>query len=263
MTLYDAITAAVAHFERNGYTSPEELEYWLKSIRESAVGSMMPEHKLMELVNDKLTKTMASVIRKSERQVSRFTLEKVKPKLRDELSRRIMSNANLIRLNREQAIQRTLQRFSGWATSIPDGGSKAVDTVATKTNIRKALAQLPFEERRVIIDQGHKFASTLNEIIAVDGGAIAAVWHSHYRQPGYNYRKDHKERDQRVYAIRGNWALDQGLMKPGPNGYTDDITKPGEEVFCRCFATYIYYLHKLPDDMLTAKGKEKINVLSK
>jgi hypothetical protein len=47
-------------------------------------------------------------------------------------------------------------------------------------------------------------------------------------------------------------------VKPGPNGYTDAITQPGEEVFCRCFYEYIYALRDMPDDMITAKGKAKL-----
>ena len=111
---------------------------------------------------------------------------------------------------------------------------------------------------RLQIDQGHKFSNTLNDIIAVDGGAIAAKWKSHYRQPGYDYREDHKERDGNYYAIRGSWAMEKGLMNKG-EGYTDDMTMPGEEIFCRCGYTYIYSLRKIPEEMLTSKGKAHIH----
>jgi hypothetical protein len=93
--------------------------------------------------------------------------------------------------------------------------------------------------------------------VAQDGGAIAGRWRSHYRQVGYNYRVDHKERDGLVYAIRGNWAIDKGLMNKGV-GYTDEITAAGEEVFCRCQMIYIYGLGKLPNDMLTSKGESEL-----
>lgn len=167
--------------------------------------------------------------------MQRFTIDKVKHKLRAELDRRIVTSANLIKLNRAQAIEKTLQRFEGWATSIPIGGTKIAEKRTIKGNVATSLKQLPFEERRVIIDQGHKFVSNLNEILAHDGGAIAAVWHSHWRQKNYNYREDHKERDELIYAVRDSWAIKQGLMNKGPNGYTDDITKPGEEVFAGVF----------------------------
>jgi hypothetical protein len=187
-----------------------------------------------------------------------WRLKQLAPRLHTELDRRIMANAQLIRLNRTRAIETTLQRFSGWSTSIPAGGSKVVDKVDVKSGIRKSLARLPFEERRVLIDQGHKFVGDLNLIIAHDGGAIAGEWHSHFRQAGYNYRPDHKERDGLFFVVPGNWAIEKGFMKAIDGRYTDKITKPGEEIFCRCSYRYVYNLRDLPDDMLTAKGREEL-----
>jgi hypothetical protein len=133
-----------------------------------------------------------------------------------------------------------------------------VDRNDTKHDIRKALASLPFEERRVAIDQGHKLISDINNLVALDGEAIAAEWHSKWRQRGYDYREDHKERDLLVYAVRGCWAVEKGLIKPGPAGYTDEITRPAEEPFCGCYYRYIYNLRDLPANMLTEKGKEAL-----
>jgi hypothetical protein len=169
-----------------------------------------------------------------------------------------MASANLIKLNREKAIQSTLQRFSGWATSIPAGGSNVQDKPEVKSDVSKSLKQLPFEERRVAIDQGHKLISAINDIVAQDGGAIAAVWHSNWRQQNYNYREDHRERDRKVYLIRDSWAHKAGLVKPGKVGYTDEITQPAEEPMCRCFYLFVYSLEDLPADMLTEKGREEI-----
>jgi hypothetical protein len=42
-------------------------------------------------------------------------------------------------------------------------------------------------------------------------------------------------------------------------GYTDEMSTPGEEVYCRCAYVYIYSLRKLPDEMLTIKGKNLLN----
>jgi hypothetical protein len=155
-------------------------------------------------------------------------------------------------------IEKTAQRFAGWASSVPAGGSRAVEVKDVKDNIRKALTSLPFEERRCIIDQSAKFVSALNDVIATDGGAIAGRWHSQWRRRGYSYREDHKERDQKVYAIRGNWALQKGLMKPGQDGYTDQITKPAEEVYCGCSYQFLYNLRDLPESMVTARGRESL-----
>lgn len=109
-----------------------------------------------------------------------------------------------------------------------------------------------------MIDQGHKFVSALNDLVATDGGAIAARWSSNWRQPGYHYRKDHKERDGEIYLIRGSWAQAKGLVKPGKAGYVDQTTRPGEEVYCRCDYVYLYNVSDLPAEMLTEKGKSEL-----
>ena len=69
-------------------------------------------------------------------------------------------------------------------------------------------------------------------MLAKSTSAIAAEWRSNWRQSGYDYRKDHKERDRKVYMLRDNWAQAKGLVKPGAAGYYEDITSAGEEVFC-------------------------------
>jgi hypothetical protein len=148
--------------------------------------------------------------------------------------------------------------FAGWSTSIPVGGSETTSRRETGKEIRKSLSQLPFEDRRVLIDQGHKLTASINAVVAQEGGAIALTWRSHWRQVGYDYREDHKDRDDKVYAIRGSWALQQGMMKPGSAGYYEDVTAVGEEIFCRCWAEYIYSLRSLPEDMLTKKGAEAL-----
>ena len=51
-------------------------------------------------------------------------------------------------------------------------------------------------------------------------------------------------------------------MKPGAVGYTDEVMEPGQEVYCRCWHAYIYNLKSVPDDMLTAKGRDEIKRMS-
>jgi len=258
-SFYDTVTAAIRDFTLHGYDDKERLAYWTERLKKAASENMVSDVVLKATMQKNLSRIYDSLVLRGgiltkHKGVERFTLEHVKPKLRAELDRRIVAAANLIKLNREEAIQNTLLRFSGWATSIPAGGSKTVNKTEEKQKVRKSLRQLPFEERRVLIDQGHKFVSSLNSILAKDANAIAAEWHSHWQQLNYNYRRDHKERDKKVYAIRGNWAIKAGLMHANENGYTDQITEPGEEVFCRCYYRYIYNLRDLPDDMLTEKG---------
>jgi len=257
------ITDAVADMTAHGFDSEQRVLDWVERIRAAALADLTP----MPVVEKELARVMeATYTRQVERGgilskhpgVPQYTIDRVKPKLRAELDRRIMTSTSLIKLNRPQAVAKTLQRFQGWATSIPAGGSKVVEKVPVKSEIRKALAQLPFEERRLVIDQGAKLVSAISNIVAVDGGAIAVEWHSHWRDASYNYRPDHKARDGKVYAIKGNWAIDKGLMKAGPNGYYEDNEAFAEAPFCRCFGTYIYALRRLPDDMLTEKGRQAL-----
>lgn len=175
--------------------------------------------------------------------------------MRGQLSRYLLQSMNLIRRNRREAMETTLSRFSGWVSSVPEGGSKIIDKNKVKGHLSKRLQSQSYEGRRLATDQGHKMISAIDRVVAENTSAIAARWRSNWRRPGYNYREDHKERDDRVYVIRGNWALQAGLMKVGKAGYTDEITQPGEEVSCSCWYEYVHSLRDLPDDMVTAKGR--------
>ena len=257
MTFFEVLTAAINDIIEYGFDSKARIDGWLKKIRKAAEEALIPESQMQKEMEKALYSAFSRLVIKGglvNKDVSRYDIDKLKPKLRAELDRRIMASANLIQYNREEAISNTLRRFEGWATSIPKGGSKVVDKVKQKQVIKKSLGKMGFEQRRVIIDQTHKLVSNINDIVAVDNGAIAAEWHSHWRQPNYNYRKDHKERDQNIYVVRGNWASEKGLIK-SVNGYTDQITSPGEEVYCRCNYKYIYNLRQLPKEMLTKKGE--------
>jgi hypothetical protein len=262
-TFFETVTAAIRDFEEFGFDSVERMTYWTDRIRKAAAESLTPEHVLQETLSQTLSGIYRRMIDdgqilKTHVGISRFTVDRIKPKLRTELDRRMMVSRSLIKLNREQMIEKTTQRFAGWASSVPAGGSRAVETKDVKDNVRKALTSLPFEERRCVIDQSAKFVSALNDMVATDGGAIAGRWHSQWRRRGYQYRPDHKERDQKIYVIRGNWALRDGLIKAGPAGYTDEITKPCEEVFCSCSYQFLYNIRDLPDDMVTAKGRDSL-----
>jgi hypothetical protein len=258
-TFYEVITAAINDLAIHGFDSAERLAYWQEEIRVAAERDLTPTYKMEEQLREAMSAVFTKLvdkegILKSHPGVPRFTIQRLKPQLHDELRRRILMSADLIRLNRRQSIDKTVQRFSGWASSIPKGGSKNVDKKEEKETIRKALSSLPFEERRVLIDQGHKLAASISHTIASDGGAIAVRWRSKWRQAGYNYREDHKERDNHVYLLKESWAKRAGLVKVNEDGYYENITAVAEEPFCRCFAVWIYSLRDLPDDMLTKKG---------
>lgn len=266
-TFTRTVREAVKFFLRNGYTSRQELEQWQTIIRQAAESETDDDY--MSMVSDRLRKTYDLQVSKAgalerHKGLSRFTLNYMEPKLRSELDRRILASADLIKLNRTAAINKTVQRFSGWATSIPvqdyvGGGLSASSRsgiVANAQHIQKSAEQVDYEARRVMIDQSHKLIANIDNIIATSNNAIAAEWHSHWRQPGYDYREDHKERDQLYYLIRGNWAQKNGYVKAGPAGYLDEITQPGEEVFCQCYVTYIYNIRSIPEYMLTQKGRK-------
>jgi hypothetical protein len=260
-TVTDAINDMLEH----GFDSMGRVDDWQDAIRHAADESLPPEDKMTAMLRDGLTDIYEGLVNKGkivERHpgLSLFTVNDLKPELRKLLDSRIMASANLIKLNRKQAIDKTLQRFSGWASSIPQGGTDQQKRAKVKGDMGKALKSLPFEERRVLIDQGHKLTSSINEVVAIGGQAIAARWRSHWRQAGYDYREDHRERDQEVYLLEDTWATRAGLVKPGNKGYYGQkSTKAGEEVFCRCFIVWIYALRDLPDSMLTVKGKNELD----
>lgn len=270
-TFTRTVRDAVKFFLRNGYSSREELERWQALIRQAAEGEMADDY--LAMVTRSLTKsydlqvTRAGAL-KRHKGLTRFTINYLEPKLRAELDRRILSSVDLIQLNRRKAIDTTLSRFSGWASSIPTADSIALTGVQgtmldTAQHIQKSAEQVDFEARRVMIDQNHKLIANIDNVIATSNNAIAAIWHSHWRQSGYDFREDHKERDQLFYLIRGNWAQKNGYVKAGPAGYLDEITQPGEEVFCRCYVTYIYNLRSIPEYMLTQKGSKFMESMKK
>lgn len=84
----------------------------------------------------------------------KITVEKLKPEFRKELDRRIFASANLIKLNREQAIEKTIQRFQGWVTSIPPDGVSEIDRREVKSGFQKSVKDMDFISRRVAIDPG-------------------------------------------------------------------------------------------------------------
>ena len=255
MTFFEVINSAIADFLKHGFDDVKRLDHWLLQIRMSAQAHLMSEREMQHRMEKALRGVFERLVTKNglvSKDVSKYDITKLSGKLRAELDRRIIASANLIKDDREQSIHMVLRRFEGWATSIPAGGTKVKPTPKEKSAIKKGMSDVGFKQRRVIIDQTHKLIANINEIVAIDNGAIAARWHSHWKQMNYDYRKDHKERDSKIYAVRESWAVKEGYISP-INGYTDDITSPGEEVFCRCNYVYLYNLRQVKD-FLTKKG---------
>lgn len=263
LTYYETLTAAVDDIATHGYDSEDRVAYWSDQIRRAAERSLKSELEVDAMVRD----AMMAVFRKQVELggvlrvnpgVSAFQLNNIRPELHAELNRRIASSIDLIKLNRPQAILKTQQRFRGWATSVPKGGSKDVKRVAQKKELRKALASLPFEERRVIIDQSAKLFNSINDVTATNGGAIGARWMSHKHQKGYDGRPAHNARDDKFYLLRGSWAHEAKLVKPDTNGYTDEVEQPGELPFCRCQWRWVFSLRSVPTNCMTQKGEEAL-----
>ena len=259
---YRVLAQALAEFRERGYDSRERLNYWLGMLRIAANRALPSMDQAQRNIRARLGKmfkdaTSQSAFKRQHPALSQYALQRVGPKLAPILERRIMASADLIRLHREQSIEKVLQRFSGLVTSIPQGGSRNAGTGDEKKAIGKSLRQMNFEERRVVIDQGHKLIANVQQTIAEDNNALGFVWR-HVHQAGYDARPEHEARDGKFFALRGNWAIEAGLMKRGPNPYSDEIDMVGVAPFCRCWATYLYNIRDLPPEFLTQKGREHI-----
>jgi hypothetical protein len=193
--------------------------------------------------------------------VSRYTLERIKPHLRGELDRRILAiartSADQIGADRQAVIESTLRRFVDWVTTMPTDAEE--ERGAENNEMPETLVELPLEERRrqVMLHQGIRFSASLSEMLAIDAGALAMVWRT-TGCDGSDHSPDHRQRDDRCYALRESWALSKGLMRAGQSGYYDEITSVSEEHNCRCGAKWIYSVRDLPEDMITPKGKSEL-----
>lgn len=266
-TFYETVAAAIKDIARHGYDTPERLEHWRRLIEAAAASSFVSMDEVERDVRKTMTLAYYRMVTKGGLlkrmpQISAYTLQRLSPALQSELNRRIISSIDLIKLNRPVAIAKTVQRFTGWATSVPEGGFPSdvrkgtYKYVEVKQDLQKAMSALPFEERRVIIDQNAKLMSAINSTVALGGGAIAAIWQSHKAQKNYDGRPAHNKRDGDMFLVRDSWVIEKGLVRRGAGAYTDSIEQPGEFVFCRCSWIYIFNLRDLPADWLTKKGTE-------
>lgn len=155
------------------------------------------------------------------------------------------------------AVEKTLQRFSGWVTSQPTSPTAKPDVRAVAREILKPVAQVRFERRRVAIDQGAKLIASVAHVVAMGAGAIAAIWHDRGEDDhGYDARPEHLKRSGKLFLVRDSWAAKEGLIKKIPGvQYTDEVEQPAELPFCSCSYEYVTVPHDLPEEMLTAKGR--------
>lgn len=256
-TFYQVVTEAINFYLKNGWKNEKTLIQWNKKLRVAATKQFPKESEVtnhLKHIYKKLVLDGGAIKNTPLDGPSQITLNKIKPTLRQELDKRLFASTNLIKLNREQAIEKTLQRFNGWVTSAPPDGYFNPQKKEEKARILKSVQDLDFENRRLAIDQGHKLVANIKDLLAREGNAIAYRWHSQWRRPGYNFREDHKERDEKIYLIRGSWADEKGYLNP-VNGYYDEMTAVAEEPFCSCSVIAIYAPQRLPEEYLTERGK--------
>lgn len=117
----------------------------------------------------------------------------------------------------------------------------------------------------------HSAFEALKKISIEEGkqsGAIAAKWDAqvhHVIQEMQAWADEmccqvpgHKERDGTLYAIKGNWALQKGLMTEGTGVVDLDEESLFEDEECICCFRYEQALRSLPYSMLTEKGKQTL-----
>lgn len=256
------LTDAVTELSATGYVSQERVAHWIAELRRAAEQDMGPPEFIDRETRAKLDGIFERLVDKGRiakyvPEVGRFDIAMIRPELRAELDRRIVAAADQIKLRRGKAIEEALARFSGWSTSIPPGGDGLLDKREARADIGKSLAQLKFEKRRCEIDQGHKLISNISEIVALDKGAVAGIWHDHgEHNRSYDARKEHLARSGRLFLVRDSWAIEAGLIRRGSRPYIDEIDRPGQAVYCRCWYQWVVSPRRLPDDVLTARGHE-------
>lgn len=267
MNFYAVLAAAISDFAEHGYDSETRLQEWMRRLEialHTSLPSVETQRNQMELALGNAFKRAISDSRMKMAfpGIKKYTIDHIKPSLRSELTRRILLNADLIKINREEAISATLRRFAGWASSVPEGGSRAIKPREEVTKIASDVKKMGYINRRRNTDQGMKLSSAIRSVVATQTGAIAAQWHHVQRTAGYEARPEQVARSGKVFAIRNNWAIEAGLMNKG-SGYTDEIEQPAEFVYCSCSYIYINNLRDLPPDMLTEKGRQELERVRK
>ncbi len=139
---------------------------------------------------------------------------------------------------------------------VPVGGSKDTDTKSRIAQIKKELRPLAKWDRLFYVHKAMSFPAEVEFLFSLEGNPIAAIWLYNPIDERTDYPKtyDHKQRDDLVYAVRGNWAIAKGLMNAGPNGYLDEISRPSQEIGCMCHLQWLYSISCLPTNMVTEKG---------
>lgn len=265
-TYRDLAKNAVADLS-TGSASISSLEVWMNRLRSSFQSQLTPMNQVEKNLESYFGSIYNRIATKKPAKgqpttVSKYGRSRLSKEAQDLVANKVIASVSLIKLNREIAIADSLKRTAGWYSSVPLEGVSPDNKQEAIHDITKSFKQLPYVERRVIMDQGHKLTASIEDVVCRGEGAIAAIWHSNVGQLNYNYRRDHAARNERIYLLRNSWAHKAGLIKsPYAVAFTDEQTMPAEEVNCRCKYQYLYNLQDLPTEFLTKKGLEAIEAL--
>lgn len=140
------------------------------------------------------------------------------------------------------------------------GRSKEPATRRKITAIKGAFRDLTNWDRFFSTIKNDSFPASLRRTFDLEGKPIAAIWRYSVLDEQGEFRNaySHKDRADRVYAVRGNWAIEKGLMKIGASGFIDETIQPGEELDCMCRFQWLFNLGALPEEMRTAKGNAEL-----
>ncbi len=246
-------------FATSGYASEGDLQNWLRRLTAALEFDLPTDDESRSMLRRILDAVYAREVRGGIARVvpgvSRYTIDRVAPHLRAELDRRIFAGVELIKLNKRAATQKTLQRFSGWVSSVPPTGAITTDLRSVAREIAKPASRIKFEARRVAIDQGRKLSAAVAHVVATGAGAIGAIWHDRGQlDHGYDARPEHLARSGKLFLVRDSWAMEQGLVRRG-GPYTDEIEQPAEMVYCACYWEYLTTPYDLPRRLLTRRGQ--------
>ena len=255
---------ALRYFAEKGFHSEGDLQQWLMKLH-AALDREVPTDRYFKAQLDAalgriFRREIKSGIAKRVPGVSRYTLDRLAPALRAELDRRIFAGADLIKLHRQAAVLKTLQRFQGWVSSVPPHGIAGTNFREVTREIIKPTAQVRYEARRVAIDQGAKLSAAVAHTVAKGAGAVAGIWYDRGQfDKSYQARPEHLARSGKLFLVRDSWALDEGLIAKRKVAYYDDLPDQAAVLpFCSCYMTWITSLQELPETLLTAKGREWI-----
>jgi hypothetical protein len=125
---------------------------------------------------------------------------------------------------------------------------------------QEARSVLKWDELFGVLKQG-SLVSELQYLFDLEQGPIAVVWHYSEQDEDVEgpLKSNHLARNDVLYAVRGNWAVQRDLMVvPAEATYIDDVTRPGQELGCMCLLEWKFGLRDLPGGWVTDKGQASL-----